>query len=72
METARDSYPRHDEIEALLHHDHYTVDEAAYILGMNPDVLRQAAQRHELKAYFVNHAIVDIHRDDLVRWLESR
>jgi hypothetical protein len=72
MDYARDIRPRLDEIEALLHHDHYTVDEAAYILGMNPEVLCQAAQRHELKAYFVNHTIVDIHRDDLVSWLESR
>ncbi len=72
MDRTRDIHPRREDIENLLHHDHYTVDEAAYILGVNVDVLCQAAQRHELKAYFVNHTIVDIHRDDLVRWLESR
>ncbi len=72
MDRVRDTYPRREDIESLLHHDHYSVDEAAYILGVNVEVLCQAAQRHELKAYFVNHVIVDIHRDDLVAWLESR
>ena len=72
MEHVSHMSTRRDEIEALLHRDHYTLEQAAYILGMNPEVICQAAQRHELNAYFVNHTIVDIHRDDLVNWLASR
>ncbi len=59
-------------ISDLLHRDHYRVDEAAYLLGIDPKVLNQAAHRHELPAIFAEHHVIHIRRDDLVRWLESR
>jgi len=62
---------RHD-ISELLHHDHYTVEEAAYLLGMDPAVLNQAAHRHELPAILAEHHVIHLRRDDLLRWLESR
>lgn len=62
---------RHD-ISDLLHHDHYTVEEAAYLLGMDPGVLNQAAHRHELPAIFAEHHVIYLRRDDLLRWLASR
>jgi transcriptional regulator with GAF, ATPase, and Fis domain len=86
MENKRDSAPfieglselmHHDEyttedISTLLHQDHYTVEEAAFLLGMDPNVISQAAHRHELMATFVEHRVVSLHRDDLIRWLETR
>lgn len=86
MERKRDSGPifenisemmRHSDytagdISELLHQNHYTIEEAAYILGMDPNVISQAAHRHELKATFAEHHVVSVHRDDLVRWLETR
>ena len=56
----------------LLAHDRYTPEEAAYLLGMDVDVIRQAAHRHHLKATFIGNDIVSIDRGDLVRWLETR
>lgn len=61
-----------EQIEELLHHDHYTVEEAAYLLGMDPKVINQAAHRHELNAIFVDHHVIHVRRDDLVRWLTDR
>lgn len=72
MDNNRDTFPYRAEIAELLHHDHYTVEEAAYLLGMDPSVLNQAAHRHELLATFVQHHVVNLRRDDLLRWLESR
>jgi excisionase family DNA binding protein len=56
----------------LLQHDAYTPEEAAYLLGMDVDVILQAAHRHTLKATFVGRDIVSINRSDLVHWLENR
>lgn len=56
----------------LLHHDQYTPEDAAYLLGMDPDVIHQAAHRHELPAIFAGHDVLYIRRADLVHWLETR
>ncbi len=76
MEHARETdlrnRPYRPDIAELLHRDHYTVDEAAYLLGMDPDVLNQAAHRHELPAIFAEHHVIHLRRDDLVHWLASR
>jgi hypothetical protein len=60
------------DIDELLHHDHYTVEEAAFLLGIDPNVLSQAAHRHELAAIFVEHHVIHLRRDDLIQWLRSR
>ncbi len=76
MENVRDNVrinpPYRPDLSDLLHRDHYTVEEAAYLLGMAPEVLNQAAHRHELPAIFAEHHVIHLRRDDLVRWLESR
>lgn len=64
--------PYRYDVSELLRRDHYTVEEAAYLLGMDPEVLNQAAHRHELAAIFADHHVTHLRRDDLVRWLESR
>jgi len=56
----------------LLHHDQYTPEEAAFLLGIDPGVIHQAAHRHELPAIFAEHHVVYIRRADLVHWLEHR
>ena len=65
------SKPRWNYAE-LMQHDSYTPEEAAYLLGMDVEVIRQAAHRHTLKASFVGRDIVSIDRGDLVHWLETR
>lgn len=65
--------PRVDrDLLELLHHDQYTPEDAAYLLGMDPRVIHQAAHRHELPAIFAGHDVLYIRRSDLVRWLETR
>lgn len=56
----------------LLNRDQYTPDEAAYLLGMDNDVIYQAVYRGRLKAVMIGEDIVSIDRGDLVRWLETR
>lgn len=60
------------DFDELLHHDHYTVEEAAYLLGMDPKAINQAAHRHELAATCVDHHVISLRREDLIRWLRSR
>ncbi len=70
-----DSHPspeprsRYDE---LLQHDQYTPDEAAYLLGIDNDVIHQAVHRGRLKARMIGNDIFQIDRGDLVHWLETR
>jgi excisionase family DNA binding protein len=59
-------------IEELLHKEQYNPDEAAYLLGMDVNVIHQAAHRHDLPATFVGHDVTFIRRADLLRWLETR
>ncbi len=59
-------------ISTLLGQDHYTPEEAAELLGMDIDVIYQAAHRGHLPALKVGNDIISIKRADLVGWLESR
>lgn len=59
-------------VSDLLHKDHYTPDEIAYLLGMDVNVILQAAHRHDLPAVFIGNDVATIKRSDLLRWLESR
>jgi excisionase family DNA binding protein len=56
----------------LLRKDHYTPDEAAYLLGIDNDVINQAVHRGRLPALMVGNDIISIKRGDLVHWLETR
>lgn len=60
------------DIHELLHHDQYTPEEAAFLLGMDVDALKQAAHRHELPAVIASHEVLYILRADLIHWLEKR
>ena len=72
MSDAQDSRRLERDVLELLHHDQYTPEDAAYLLGMDPDVILQAAHRHELPAIFAGHDVLYIRRGDLLHWLETR
>ena len=60
------------ELEELLRHDHYTPEELSDLLGINKHTIEQAAQSGELHAPLLDHHIMNIRREDVVRWLEGR
>ena len=72
MTDNQERQPLHPDLLELLHHDQYSPEDAAYLLGMDPDVILQAAHRHDLPAVFAGHDVLYIRRSDLVRWLETR
>jgi len=55
-----------------LHHDHYTVDELARLLDMGKHVIEHAVYSGDLKAFVVDHQIIDILRSDVLEWLANR
>jgi len=63
-----------ERVEALecLHHDHFTVEELADVLDMTSSVIHSAVRRGELKAFIVDHRVVDITRADAIEWLNRR
>lgn len=56
----------------LLHRDHYSPDELARLLGMDLHLILHDAQWGRLRAYIVDHHVLDIRRDDAIAWLLSR
>jgi excisionase family DNA binding protein len=56
----------------LLHQDHYTPDELARLLGVDLHLILQDAQCGRLKAYIVDHRVLDIRREDVLAWFEQR
>lgn len=56
----------------LMHQEHFTPEEAADLFEVGLDVVRRAAFTGELPARIVNHDIVSIRRDDMLRWLAER
>jgi excisionase family DNA binding protein len=58
-------------IEELLHHEEYTSEELARLLGIGLDVVRHAAFTGELPAQMAGHDIVRIRREDALSWLEQ-
>ena len=56
----------------LLHKDHFSPEELARVLGMDLHLILHDAQRGELKSYIVDHHILDIRREDVIDWLQSR
>jgi excisionase family DNA binding protein len=70
MESDRDI--NIDDVEDLLQHDHYTPEELSDLLGINKHTIEQAAHSGELHATLLDHHIMNIRREDVVRWLEDR
>ena len=66
------SQPESTHYRNLLEKEVYTPEEAAELLGMDDDVIYQAAHRGNLEVFKIGHDIVSIKRGDLVAWLESR
>jgi excisionase family DNA binding protein len=56
----------------LLHHERYTANEVARLLGLPLDVVRHAAFSGELPAEIVGHHIIRLRREDVVAWCETR
>jgi hypothetical protein len=61
-----------ESIDELLHQSHYRPEQLATLLGMSPDVIVHEIHEHRLRAFVVNHHILDICREDVVSWLEAR
>jgi excisionase family DNA binding protein len=61
-----------DALFDLLHQDHYTPEELARLLGVDPHLIHQDAQTGRLRAYIVDHHVLDIRREDVLAWLEKR
>ncbi len=56
----------------LLHRDHYTPAELARLLGVDPNLILQDAQCGRLRAYIVDHHVLDIRREDVLAWFAER
>ncbi len=67
-----DTQAEHSMLFELLHHDHYSPAELARVLGMDIHLILHEARRNNLKAYIVDHHVLDIHRKDVIEWLDSR
>ena len=70
-----DVYRRHDQqysIHDLLRQEHYTPDELAHLLDMSASLIRREARAGRLHASIVEHQVLDIRREDVVRWLQER
>jgi excisionase family DNA binding protein len=60
------------ELDEILRHDCYSPEELAVLLGVNRHTIEQAAHRGELRAEMLDHHIVSISRDAVVRWIEGQ
>ena len=56
----------------LLHHERYTAEEAAKLLGIGVDVVRHATFSGELRAQIVGHHIIYLQREDILFWMQER
>ena len=61
----------HISVLESIHHDHYSVEELAKLLGMSRSVIEHAAFTGELKAFVVDHHVLDILRSDVLIWLNE-
>ena len=58
--------------EALLHRDHYSPAELADLTGIGEHVIRHDARIGRLRAYVIDHHVLDIRREDAIAWLQQR
>ena len=59
-------------IEELLRNDHYTPEELAELAGMSAHQVRHAVRVGELQGFTVDHHVLAVRREDVVRWLGER
>jgi hypothetical protein len=64
--------PEHIAVLESLTREHFSPDDLADLLGIGVEVIRKAVRRGELKAFIVDHRIVDITRAEAIRWLQAR
>lgn len=64
-------HPRRESIAALLLKGSYTPEEVSELLEIDTYVVRRACWDGALKAKIVDHHIVSIDREDLLRWLDE-
>lgn len=64
-------HPQRESIANLLVKDRYTALEVSELLDLDQYVVRRACWDGALKAHVVDHHIVSIERDDLLRWLDA-
>ena len=59
------------ELEEILRHDHYSTEELAILLGVDRHTIEQAAHSGELQATMLDHHMLSIRREEVVRWIEG-
>lgn len=64
--------PDHIAVLESLTREHFSPEELAELLGIGVEVIRHAVRRGELKAFIVEHHIIDITRSDALKWLHAR
>lgn len=63
---------RRESLFELLHHERYTADEVARLLGISVHIIQHAAFSGELKAQILGHHILSLRREDVVAWFVAR
>lgn len=71
MDPVTNRHTRHTLAELMLQ-DNYQPDEVAELLGIDVDVVHQAAFRGDLKAEVIGHTIVNIRREDVLDWFDRQ
>lgn len=64
-------HPRRQSIAELLVKDQYSPEEVSELLEIDVYVVRRACFDGALKATVVDHHIMSIEREDLLRWLDE-
>lgn len=59
-------------VSDLMQRDHYTPDQLADLLDVSPEVIRHEVRVGRLKAYMIDHRVIDIRRPDVIDWLDRR
>lgn len=62
----------HHTLAELMTQDDYQPEEVAELLGIDVDVVRHAVFSGELPADVLEHTILNIRREDVLRWFDSR
>jgi hypothetical protein len=58
--------------EHLFRQDHYRPDELAELLEVDPNLIRHEVFIGDLHAKVLDHHILEISREDVLRWLTDR
>ena len=59
-------------LEGLENKDSFSVEEAANLTLRSPIAIRQAVRRGELKGVIVDHHVICIPRQSLLKWPQTR